>query len=392
MRYGRLGAILLSAVLVIGASGCQAEQRPPGGSVQRIGSPASGSVSGSVSGAAAPRTGAAVAPASGAVTAGDGVYRPVGNVDGYLMFGADFQDISAFTNVVNEGRPLPVDEIRDIYENGKNFRSGTGTLRSLRAFARGEGRATEFPEAVQFYGSPTFLDDPVIEAINGTGSAGRYTPAQRRQAIQKGVQRILYYHTIQELRAAIPKIQAGNVEPAAGAPHNVDEAWAIYMGLPDGANYPRSLSATARSREANYNREGALDRPFREALERAKTAAGAGNMADFSTAQRDAESRLNATFYLSGARYLNEALKAAQAGNTAGAGASQVEGLYYYMPIQPLVARADAAADQAVMAYYRADPASLTQASRDETLAALNRTLTAIGLTDRDRVSPSDYQ
>jgi hypothetical protein len=164
------------------------------------------------------------------------------------------------------------------------------------------------------------------------------------------------------------------------------------MGLPDGTSFPRSLSATARSREANFNREGAVDRPFLEALERAKQAAGAGNMSQFQAAQRDAESRLAAIFYLGGARYLNEALKAAQTGNVAGAGASQIEGLYYYMPIQPLVARADAAADQAVVAYYRADPATLTTARRDETLAALNRTLSALGLTDRDRVSPSDYQ
>jgi hypothetical protein len=37
------------------------------------------------------------------------------------------------------------------------------------------------------YGSPTCLDDPVIEAILGIGSADGYSPAQRRQAIQKGL-------------------------------------------------------------------------------------------------------------------------------------------------------------------------------------------------------------
>lgn len=142
----------------------------------------------------------------------------------------------------------------------------------------------------------------------------------------------------------------------------------------------------------NFNRDGAVDRPLREAFERAKRAAGAGNQSDFQNAQHDVEGRLVAMFYLSTARYMNEALKAAQAGNSANASASQVEGYSYYQSIQPLVARADAAADQAVTGFYRADSVNLTTAGRDEALAALNRTLQAIGLTDRDRVSPADLQ
>jgi hypothetical protein len=334
---------------------------------------------------------AALAPSSGPTT-GDGIYTPVSNVDSYLYFAVDFQEISALTNAVLEGGPLPAAQILSIYDSGRNFRTAAGEVRSLRAFARAEARANEFPESVEFYGRATFLDDTVTQAIAGVGSAAGYSPALRRQAIQKGIQRILYYHTLQELRAAIPKIAAGNVEPIAGAPHNVDEAWAIYMGLPDGTSYPRSLSGTARSREMNFNRDGLVDRPLREALQRAQRAAGAGNMGEFNAAQRDVESRLVAIFYLGAARYLNEALRAAQSGNSANAAASQMEGYTYYQSIQPLVARADASADEAVAGYYRSDPSALTIARRDEALSALNRTLNALGLTDRDRVSPSDYQ
>src|SRR5688500_8514643 len=118
MRSRRLGAFFASIVvlLLLVTLGCQAEQRPAtggGGSVQRIGSPQTGSVygvSGSVSAVMPRPAGASPVASSGGITPGDGVYTPVGNVDGYLMFGPDFMDISALTNVVNEGRPLPVEE------------------------------------------------------------------------------------------------------------------------------------------------------------------------------------------------------------------------------------------------------------------------------------------
>jgi hypothetical protein len=142
----------------------------------------------------------------------------------------------------------------------------------------------------------------------------------------------------------------------------------------------------------NFNRDGLVDRPLREALQRAQRAAGAGNMGEFRAAQQEVEGRLNAIFYLGAARYLNEALRATQSGNQANAAASQMEGYSYYQSIQPLVAQADAAADETVAGYYRSDPSTLTVAGRDEALAALNRALPALGLTERDRVSPSDYQ
>jgi hypothetical protein len=261
----------------------------------------------------------------------------------------------------------------------------------LRTFARADARQREFPEAARFYNSPTFLDDPVYDAIMGTGSAASYTPAQRRQAIQKGVQRIMAYWVLQELITAEMRVRDGNLDPSTGAPHNVDEAWAIYIGPPQGTGFPLSLSATAISRETNFRRQGTIDRPLREGLQRAQRAAAAGNLADFQAARRDVESRLNAVFYLASARYLNEALSVAQRGNAANAAASQIEGISFYMTIQPKIAAADPAADQAIVAYYRSDPTTLTQARRDETLAALNRTIEALGLRPEDRITPADY-
>jgi hypothetical protein len=115
-------------------------------------------------------------------------------------------------------------------------------------------------------------------------------------------------------------------------------------------------------------------------------------MADFQAARRAVESRLNGLFYLATARYLNETLRSAQAGNRDAAAVQQIEGLSFYMTIQAMVATADASADQAIVAYYTADPNSLTPTRRDETWAALNRAATALALQQTDLLSPTDYQ
>jgi hypothetical protein len=396
----RLLAISLLAALVLG---CQPEQRP--GTVERIVPPGATPYTGTVYGPGglpvqpgAPSGGTVYGPgglpaqatSGSGTTPGETYYTPVSNVGLYQLLSQDFQEISQLTNAVNEGRPLPSAEILAIYQSAKHARIGS-TSRQLRTFARAEARQREFPDAARVHGSPTFLDDPVFQAIQGTGSAASYTPGQRRQAIQKGVQRIMAYWMQQELMIAEMRLRDGNTGPT-GAPQNVDEAWAIYMGTPQGTGFPSSLSATAVSREMNFRRGGTIDRPLREALQRAQRAASTGDMAEFQMARRDAESRLSAVFYLASARYLHEALQTAQAGNLDAAAVQQVEGLSFYMTIQPKVATADPAADQAIVAYYQAAPSTLTQAGRDEALAALNRAANALGLQQRDLLSPSDYQ
>ena len=166
------------------------------------------------------------------------------------------------------------------------------------------------------------------------------------------------YWMLQELMTAEMRLRDGNTGPT-GAPQNIDEAWAIYMGMPEGTGFPFSISATAASRESDFKRDGTVDRPLREALQRAQRAAGAGDMAGFQGARREAESRLDAAFYLSTARSLNEALRTARGSDSDAAPAQQVEGLTFYSTIQPKVAAADAGADQAVVAYFRAAPAAL---------------------------------
>lgn len=402
---GALGGFILLA-------GCQPEQRPTAGSVKTIGSPTTKSVSGttgSVSGVtgAAPTTKSAASPAASPIASAspaakvspaaspaaspspaalppsksDGIYTPVSNREIYQKIASDYQVIAALTNQVAEGKPLPSADILKVYEEAQVARIGTQS-RPLRGFAREEARAQEFPEAAAFYGTPTFLDTPVIDAINGTGSAAGYTPAQRQQAIQKGIQRILYYWSSRYL------IQArGSLNPGV-----VDEAWAIYVGEEVDGKYPNSLAATAVSREGNFNRPGSIDVPLRQALSRAQKAAADKDATAFATAEREVGSRFNAIFYLGAARYLNESVKSVQGGNAAAAGVQQIEGLGFYQAIQPTVAKASVEADRAVTSFYQSDPAKLTTADRDRALAALNQAADALGLQPGDRVSPADYK
>ncbi|MCX6024543.1 MAG: hypothetical protein NTZ05_22990 [Chloroflexi bacterium] len=385
-----------SASLLLLLTGCQAEVRP--GTVETIG-PAHVSISGVVEARPAgppptpvPMTAEQTALATAAgVTKGDGILTPGGNVNIYQLISFDVAEINRLTDLVNDGHPLPNSDVLAIYEGARIAKIGQ-TVRPLRAFAIAPARATDFPDEAAYYKTPTFLDQPVISAIVGLGPSGSYTPAQKRQAIQKGILRILRYFSVQELLAGEAKLAAGNVDPATGAPHNVEEAWAIYVGAEQSGKYPFSLANTALSREANFGRDDALDKPLREALARAQKAALAKDMPGFAQAKADYLSRMNAIFYLSTARYLHEPVKSVQAGNPQQAQAQLMEGSSYYMTIQPTVAKADAASDRTLTAFFQTPPAQLTAASRDQALEALNRAADALGLKAGDRVAASDFK
>jgi hypothetical protein len=394
LRGFGLGALLAGSMLL---AACGGEDRPNVDVIEdgtgATGGNASGSVSASGTGSAsasASGTGggttlggagvfipAGLAPETEGPTEGDGIFTPETNREIYQKISTDYQEIVARTNVVNEGQPLPAAEILLLYEAGMHTRIGTSS-RSLRGFAREGARASEFPESVAFYESATFLDTPVNDAIAGARSAENYTDAQRRQAIQKGLLRILYHWSLRYVQGAEENLNEGWVE----------EAWAIYVGEPgDDGSYPNSLSALARSREGNFGREGTIDTPMREAMARAQQAAKADDEAAYLAAAEDIYSRFNAIFYLATVRYLGESVKSAEAGDTDAAGVQLVEGLGFYQSIQPQVSAADPAADEAIVSFYTSDPASVTPEARDAALEALNGTATALLLEQSDLVT-----
>ena len=382
----------LTTALVIACSG-DGEDRPTVDVID--GGTGSGSVSGSVSasgtgsasvsasGVGATGSGggmfipAGLAPETEGPTEGDGIFTPETNREIYQKIASDYQEIAALTNVVNEGQALPAPEILLLYEAGMHTRIGTSS-RSLRGFAREAARTSDFPESVEFYDSATFLDTPINDAIAGARTAENYTDAQRRQAIQKGLVRILYHWSLRYIRNAEETLNEGWV----------DEGWAIYVGeKADDGSYPNSIAAIANSREENFGRDGALDEPMRQAMARAQEAAKADDSAAYQEAANDIYSRFNAIFYLSTIRYLNEAVKSVEEGDTEAAGTQMVEGLSYYQSIQPQVAAADSGVDEAIVGFYTSDPASLTPEMRDEVLEAINGIADDLLLEDSDIVT-----
>ena len=312
-------------------------------------------------------------------TVSDGIYTPTTNREIYQKISSDYQEIVALTNLINLGRPLPAAEIMLLYEVGMHSRIGNSS-RTLRGFARDPRRSEEYPESAAFYDSGTFLDSPISNAIRQRGEAEEYTPAQRRQAIQKGLLRVIYHWTKRYM------FLGGERQ----SPGLVDEAWAVYVGEQVNGEYPNSLAATALKREGNFGRAGAIDVPLREAMDRARQAAADKDDAAYDAAAQDVYSRYNAIFYLGAVKYINEAFKKAEADNAYGAGIAQVEGLGFYRSIQPEVAKASAAADETIVAYFEATPDQLTASSRDAALAALNRGAAELFLEQSDLVTRFD--
>jgi hypothetical protein len=324
-------------------------------------------------------------------TRGDGLYTPVSNVDVHQAIMRDVADIDQLLTQATQGRALPAAEIMSIYEKGRHARTADGTW-SLQGFATSAVRSREFPEDAGFYGSEAFLDEPLRSAIAGTGSAAAYGVEQRRQAIQKGLLRIARYWSLHELTTADAKLRAGQLDDWTDAAHDVDAAWAIYVGPEAGSPFPSSLAAAARQLEDNYGRPATADLPLRAAMARAQQAALRNDRRGFQEARLEATGRLNAIFYLEVARDLTEMARAAQAGNSTGAANVQVAGLSAYLAIQPTVAIADSVADRTVLAIFRGDSTGITLAHRDEALDALNRVAPALGLTRPDLVLPAEFR
>ena len=269
---------------------------------------------------------------------------------------------------------MPVADIFLLYEVGMHTRIGVRS-KTLRGFARDPERAMEYPLAAEFYGSGNFLDSPINNAIRGRGEAEDWTDAQKRQAINKGILRILYHWSKHYVIGGCADLDSGDV----------DEGWAIYVGVPVNGEYPNSLSALARSREGNFGREGAIDIPLRQAFERVRQAADNGDSAACEAAAQEVYSRFNAIFYLATVRYIGVALNDVQEGKDPGT--HQVEALAFYQSIQPEVAKADPTANDTIVAYLEANPDQLTPASRDQALAALNRVASGLLLTQDDLVT-----
>lgn len=74
--------------------------------------------------------------------------------------------------------------------------------------------------------------------------------AVRAQQVDKGISVLLAAKVMEELESAAEKVAAGKTDPAAGAPHNVDETWAFFTARGKGP------ASTAEKRAADFKRGG----------------------------------------------------------------------------------------------------------------------------------------
>jgi len=146
-------------------------------------------------------------------------------------------DVSAHRLVVNDiceiALLIGADEIdfesaADIYQNGSNSINSDGSVRTLAGFATATDRNHGLAE---YYGTPAPLNDWITEAFDGTGRFDAQTMEARVQGAEKGIQnQTMVAWAIHELESAMSKAIEGDIDPASGAPHNWDEAWAYYHG------------------------------------------------------------------------------------------------------------------------------------------------------------------
>ena len=316
--------------------------------------PGTGSVSGTAAMAGQLETGGLSIPTGlsyetdrSVPTKSDGYYTPTSHREIYQKISTDYQEIAKLTNVIKEGKPLPAAEIWLLYEVGSHTRLGSSS-RTLRNFASGPSASTYFPDSAAFYGSYTFLDDPIENAVRGRREAENYSDAQRRQAINKSALRIIYHWSKFYMIIGGDRMNS----------RLVDEAWAVYVGEEVNGEYPNSLAATAVGREGNFGRQGTIDIPLRQAMDRARQAADDGDAAAYEAAA--GMSTLASTpSSTSTVRYIGRVADDAQAGNHDDLKTHQVEALSFYRSIQPDVAKANPAVNDTIVAYLERNRARL---------------------------------
>jgi hypothetical protein len=366
---GRYGLLVFTTAAFLAA--CSGEDRPEVDIIVDGEGGGSGSVS--VSGVDGP----GIIPTR---IPGSATYQTVSNVDIYFAMGADLRDIRTIMQPATQSLPVDWAAASAIYEQGKNQKRADGTLRSLASIANADVHAM-FPNGPAVYGSADFINDILRGGLTGTGSSAGLSDDARRNLVDKGVLMLMYGKALQELEAAKTRIAEGNRDDATGAPHAVDEAWAVILGPQDNAGgYSAGLIGTALGRESNFGFQNKIAIPLETEFAKALDAARKGDAAAFDAAHTQIRGYLNTIFYLGTLRYTTELV------NDQMPQARQVhlvEGGTFFQAIRALVASASPTAAQTVQSAYSASPDAAFPASlRTGVYAAMNEppVLAALGI------------
>lgn len=263
------------------------------------------------------------------------------NVGGYLAVSKDVCDYEAAL----KKSPADWAAAEKIYTTGGNSKRSDGTIRTLKSLTGPFTGEPFFDLYAKYYGSPQFMDQLITSALGGTPS----NLDARLELAEKGVETNLQWlYLMHELDEAADKIRKNQLSASSGAPHNIDETWAIYVGeakacgLFDQVNKRGNDFGTMGTCAAAKANELALSshlRMYRAAQE--------GNLAAFERARKDMERVMliqNIQNVLRYSQFMDDDLK-----NGKDPVDDQAEGYTFFRTIAPLVNMTNPAAAKAVM-------------------------------------------
>ncbi len=376
-----LSAAVVACLLI---AGCSSDD---GATVRNLAEEDAPTADGSASSAGGSSSAGASAPADGSTDVdlaageavdGEGGYDYASDVTAHRQVTLDVCEIKELL----DAETPDFDAASSVYTDGEHSINSDGSVRTLAGFATADDRLHGLDN---YYGTAAPLDDWMIEALGATGRFADASDAVRAQAVEKGVQnQILVAWTIHELNSALEKAEAGDIDPAEGAPHNWDEAWAFYHGAAPGC----APFATANSRAENFatlTGDGVAEANVAivEAMNAGRDALIAGDTQTAADAVDEIIRNLVITYSQAAIRYATLVGQDVENGDLDAAAEHRVEGLAFFRVIEALVAARGADVDS-VNAVFDLDAEPGSNGGPDEIRTALTPAWDAFGVTAED--------
>ncbi|KAI8471514.1 MAG: Low iron-inducible periplasmic protein-domain-containing protein [Monoraphidium minutum] len=285
--------------------------------------------------------GAARAQAPGDDTTGQQLQAAPGytfgsNVAGYLKVSNDVCDFKAAL----DKSPPDWAAAKALYLDGKNSRRSDGSVRTLRSLATGSYVGEPFWDLyTEYFQTPAFADDAIIKALDGTPPF--VTDAQRRETAGKAVESNLQMaYLMHEMDEAADKIRDNLLSDATGAPHNVDEVFALYVGeKPECGLWTVSTKRATDFGTMQTCAQSEVNANMLKAFRDAQAAARAGDLPAFLRARDAVQALFAVTYTQATLKYAYEVERDRVAKKPTDE--HQAEGYAFFRTIEPLVARAN---------------------------------------------------
>jgi hypothetical protein len=208
----------------------------------------------------------------------------------------------------------------------------------------------------------------------------------RAQGVEKGMQnQVMIAWVVHELETALAEAADGDFDPAEGAVHNWDEAWAFYHGAEPGC----APYATANSRAGNFGTTGADGETARAneailaAMIEGRDALLAEDAAGAEAAAAEVVRNVVITYSQAVIRYASLVEDDLAADDTALARVHQAEGLAFWRVIEAIVTPLGADAE-AIDAIYDLAEEPGANGFGDDVRAALEPAWEALGISGDD--------